>query len=69
MAGSSILTLRVGSKLKKKLDQLAKNTNRSRSFLAAEAIREYVDINEWQIEGSRRRFSRPLRETLLLTRK
>ena len=50
MAGSTILTLRVDEKLKKKLDKLAKTTQRSRSFLAAEAIREYVALNEWQIE-------------------
>ncbi len=50
MPGSNILTLRVDSKLKKKLDKLAKTTQRSRSFLAAEAIREYVALNEWQIE-------------------
>jgi RHH-type transcriptional regulator, rel operon repressor / antitoxin RelB len=50
MANSDILTLRVDSKLKKKLDKLAKTTNRSRSFLAAEAIREFVGLNEWQIE-------------------
>src|ERR1035438_7769911 len=50
MASSSVLTLRVDSKLKKKLDKLAKTTQRSRSFLAAEAIREYVALNEWQIE-------------------
>ena len=50
MANSNILTLRVDAKLKKKLDKLAKTTQRSRSFLAAEAIREYVALNEWQIE-------------------
>ena len=50
MPRATILTLRVDSKLKKKLDQLAKTTQRSRSFLAAEAIREYVALNEWQIE-------------------
>ena len=50
MASSNILTLRVDSRLKKKLDKLAKTTNRSRSFLAAEAIREFVGLNEWQIE-------------------
>ncbi len=49
MAGS-VLTLRIDAKLRKKLDKLAKSTQRSRSFLAAEAIREYVDTNEWQIE-------------------
>ena len=25
-------------------------TNRSKSFMAAEAIREFVDINEWQLQ-------------------
>jgi RHH-type transcriptional regulator, rel operon repressor / antitoxin RelB len=50
MSSSNILTLRVDSKLKKKLDKLAKTTQRSRSFLAAEAIREFVSLNEWQIE-------------------
>ena len=50
MAASTILTLRVDNKLKKKLDKLAKTTQRSRSFLAAEAIREFVALNEWQIE-------------------
>jgi predicted transcriptional regulator len=28
---------------------LSKATQRSRSFVAAEAIREYVTLNEWQI--------------------
>ncbi len=50
MGTSNILTLRIDSGLKKKLDKLAKSTQRSRSFLAAEAIREYVALNEWQIE-------------------
>ena len=50
MAGSSVLTLRLDSKLKKQLDRLSEATNRSRSFVAAEAIREYVELNNWQIE-------------------
>ncbi len=50
MSDTDILTLRLDSKLKKKLDKLAKATERSRSFLAAEAIREYVALNDWQIE-------------------
>ena len=45
----SVLTLRIDAKLRKKLDKLAESTQRSRSFLAAEAIREYVDVNEWQV--------------------
>jgi predicted transcriptional regulator len=50
MPETNILTLRLDSKLKKKLDKLAKATDRSRSFLAAEAIREFVALNEWQID-------------------
>jgi RHH-type transcriptional regulator, rel operon repressor / antitoxin RelB len=49
MAGSSVLTLRLDSKLKKQLDRLSEATNRSRSFVAAEAIREYIEMNNWQI--------------------
>jgi RHH-type rel operon transcriptional repressor/antitoxin RelB len=49
MAGSSMVTLRLDSKLKKQLDRLSQATNRSRSFVAAEAIREYVELNNWQI--------------------
>ena len=47
---STVLTLRLDDELKKRLDKLAHSTRRSKSFLAAEAIREYVSINEWQIE-------------------
>jgi len=50
MAGSSVLTLRLDPKLKKQLDLLSQATSRSRSFVAAEAIREYVALNNWQIE-------------------
>lgn len=46
---SSVLTLRLEPQIKKKLEQLAKATRRSRAFVAAEAIREYVASNEWQI--------------------
>lgn len=50
MPGSSVMTLRLEPELRKRLDGLAKAQRRSRSFVAAEAIREYVAINEWQIE-------------------
>jgi predicted transcriptional regulator len=48
---SSTFTVRVDGAVKKRLEKLAKETGRSRSFLAAEAIGEYVDVNEWQISG------------------
>ena len=49
MPESSVLTLRLETKLKKQLDRLSKSMHRSRSFLAAQAIQEYVSVNEWQI--------------------
>jgi predicted transcriptional regulator len=49
MPESSVLTLRLDAKLKKQLDHLSKSMNRSRSFVAAQAIQEYVSVNEWQI--------------------
>ena len=49
MSESSVLTLRLDAKLKSQLDRLSKSMNRSRSFVAAQAIQEYVSVNEWQI--------------------
>ena len=48
---STSFTVRVDAAAKKRLERLAKNTGRSRSFLAAEAINEYLDVNEWQVAG------------------
>jgi len=49
MSGSSVLTLRLDAKLKNRLERLSKSMNRSRSFVAAQAIQEFVSVNEWQI--------------------
>ena len=46
---SGTVTLRLDDEVKIKLEKLAESTHRSRSFLAAEAIKAYVDSNEWQI--------------------
>jgi RHH-type rel operon transcriptional repressor/antitoxin RelB len=54
MGESSVLTLRLEPGLKRQLDKLAQATRRSRSYLAAEAIREYVTLNEWQVAETRR---------------
>jgi RHH-type transcriptional regulator, rel operon repressor / antitoxin RelB len=50
---STTFTLRVDSSTKKRLEKLAKSTGRSRSFLAAEALDAYLDVNEWQVAGIR----------------
>ena len=46
---STTMTVRIDDDVKDRLDVLAEATQRSKSFLAAEAIREYVELNEWQI--------------------
>jgi predicted transcriptional regulator len=43
--------------IKKRLEKLAKSTGRSPSVLAAEAINEYVDSNEWQVAGIQKAIS------------
>ncbi|MBK8188697.1 MAG: CopG family ribbon-helix-helix protein [Cellvibrio sp.] len=47
---STTMTIRIESDLKERLDQLAEVTHRSKSFLAAEALRDFVELNEWQLQ-------------------
>jgi RHH-type transcriptional regulator, rel operon repressor / antitoxin RelB len=54
MAENRVMTLRLEPEVRKRLDSLAKAQRRSRSFIAAEAIRQYVAVNEWQIEEIRK---------------
>jgi RHH-type rel operon transcriptional repressor/antitoxin RelB len=46
---STTMTIRLEPELKQRLDRLAKVTQRSKSFLAAEALRDFVELNEWQL--------------------
>lgn len=46
---STTMTVRLEDDVKDRLEVLAEATQRSKSFLAAEAIRAYVENNEWQI--------------------
>jgi predicted transcriptional regulator len=46
---STTMTIRLEDEVKDRLDQLAEATQRSRSYLAAEAVRTYLDSNAWQI--------------------
>ena len=43
------MSVRLDREIKQRLERLAQATQRSKSFLAAEAIRDYVELNEWQI--------------------
>lgn len=46
---SEAMTIRVDRKTKSRLEKLAKAMDRTKSYVAAEAIRAYIDLNEWQI--------------------
>lgn len=50
MLHSETMTVRLPAEVKQKLEALAKSTNRSRSWLAAQAISAYVEEQAWQIQ-------------------
>ena len=54
MATIPVVTVRLEPDLRERLDRLAKAQRRSRSYVATEAIREYVKVNEWQILETRK---------------
>ena len=47
---TSTMTVRLTDALKKRLAKLAKATDRSKSWLAVDAIRSYIELQEWQIQ-------------------
>jgi predicted transcriptional regulator len=47
---TSVLTLRVSNKTKKMLEDLSEATQRTKSFLASEAIERYLEIEAWQVK-------------------
>ncbi len=48
---SSPLAFRIDAELRQRLDQLSTITDRPLSYLATEALRQYLDANEWQIRA------------------
>ena len=46
---SSVLRLGIPVEIRDRLDKLSDATHRSRSYLAGEAIRQYLDLEAWQI--------------------
>jgi RHH-type transcriptional regulator, rel operon repressor / antitoxin RelB len=49
LTDTTVVTARIDATLKARLDALARATKRSKSYLAAEAIAAYVELNEWHI--------------------
>ncbi len=46
---SSVLTIRVSPETREQLEKLARATQRSKSYLAAEAIEKYLALEAWQV--------------------
>lgn len=46
---TAAFTIRLDDETLAKLDALAADTDRSRNWLAAKAIENYVELNSWQI--------------------
>ena len=51
MSKSETITIRVSSDLRAKLELLAESTNRSKSFLAGEAVSRFVESEAQIVEG------------------
>ena len=47
---TATVTVRLSDEVKKRLQLLAESVSQPESKLAAEAIRSYVELQEWQIE-------------------
>ena len=54
MTASTTMTIRVRPDVKEKLDRIANDTQRSKSFLAGEAVAAYVDRELEIIDGIKR---------------
>ena len=51
MKKASLLSVRVTEELAGRLENLARALDRSKSYLAAQAIEEFVALQEWQVEA------------------
>lgn len=49
MAKSTTMTVRIPPEVSEKLDALARDTNRTKAYLAGEAIVDFVARNAWQV--------------------
>ncbi|MEW6595261.1 MAG: CopG family ribbon-helix-helix protein [Thermodesulfobacteriota bacterium] len=49
MSGTTLISARVPEEVAQRLEALASETHRSKSYLAAQAIEEFVDLQEWQV--------------------
>jgi len=50
---SKTMTLRLDADTLARLDELAQATDRSKAWLAAQAVKTYIALNEWQTRAIR----------------
>ncbi len=62
---TEIVSLRLDAELRKRLDNLARATERSRASLSAEAVRQYLDTQEWQIAAIKQGIAQADRSELI----
>nr|MBF0223535.1 CopG family ribbon-helix-helix protein [Desulfobulbaceae bacterium] len=51
MTETTLLSTRVSPEVAKRLAALAQSTHRSKSFLAAQAIEEFLNVQEWHVKA------------------
>ncbi len=59
MSRSTAMTIRLEPELKSRLGKLSEVTHRSKFFLAAEAVREFIELNERQIQTIKQQLKMP----------
>ncbi len=52
-AASKTVTLRLDHDTLEQLDQLARETERSKAWLAAQAVKAYIAVSRWQVAAIR----------------
>jgi predicted transcriptional regulator len=53
MKKAALVSLRIEDDLAKRMNSLAKATGRTKSFIATQAIQEYLALQEWQVAAIR----------------
>ena len=59
---TTTLTIRIDEETKERLDNLAKATARTKSYIVDSAIKEFLETNEWQIKTIKEAVKRADRE-------
>ncbi|MBI5142527.1 MAG: CopG family transcriptional regulator [Nitrospirae bacterium] len=48
---STTLTIRIDEQTRARLERLSESVARTKSYLVTHAIQEYLDLNEWHVDG------------------